>query len=245
MRAYRRGRGMDVHHAGRHVGELVRRTHLLLLRLHEGRLPQRPGGPEQSSMLNRFCVSCVSIVPCEAPVALVCVPISCTRLSPRQKSPATASSAQSPKSRSVSTTSARSASGSTQMKAACLAEMAERSRRVLRARPVRRFGVPDLETQPPVVGPLHPVTGQHAVQTGKLHASSPRRAVCSETSAGRSRSPANAARSATVDVAAESGGRRAAVQRGSPPCPAVRTPPRPGSARTRCPTPAPRSRPAR
>ncbi len=43
MRAHRGGRGVDVDHACRHVGELVRRAHLLLLRLHEGRLPQRPG----------------------------------------------------------------------------------------------------------------------------------------------------------------------------------------------------------
>ena len=47
--------------------------------------------------------------------------------------------------------------------------MAVCSRRVARARPVRRFRVPDLETQPPIVGPLHAVSGQHAVQAGKLH----------------------------------------------------------------------------
>ena len=71
MRTHRGGRGVDVHHAGRHVGELVRRTHLLLLRLHEGRLPQRPGEPDEHDEYNDNVVSCVSIVPRETPVALV------------------------------------------------------------------------------------------------------------------------------------------------------------------------------
>ena len=78
---------------------------------------------------------------------------------------------------------------------------------------MRRFRVPELETQPPIVGPLHPVTGQNAVQTGKLHG---RRlgVQLPETVAGRNKSPANAARSATVDRRPEPGGHRAAVQMG-------------------------------
>src|ERR1700676_3097051 len=108
MRAHRRGRRVDVHHARRRVGKLVRRTHLLLLRLHEGRLPQRPG--ESGELAN---VSCVSIVPCEALVALVLshwLPNSVVTASERAGH---RGNAHSPNSRSVSTTSARSKSGST------------------------------------------------------------------------------------------------------------------------------------
>ncbi|EUA30945.1 hypothetical protein I552_9989 [Mycobacterium xenopi 3993] len=51
---------MDVHHASGRVGELVRRTHLLLLRLHEGRLPNDLVNPMSS---RDKVVLCVSIVP--------------------------------------------------------------------------------------------------------------------------------------------------------------------------------------
>src|SRR6516225_6226842 len=119
MRAHRRGRGVDVDHACRHVGELIRRTHLLLRRFHEGRLPQRPGGPVKRDSLRisaNILVSCVSIVPCDAPVALV-------SRADQPYSDITASEieghgsmAHCPKSRSVRTTSASSTSGSAQMK---------------------------------------------------------------------------------------------------------------------------------
>ena len=61
---------MDVHHARRRVGELVRCTHLLLLRLHERHVSQA------TWRFRITAVSCVSIVPCEAPVALVCLEFS-------------------------------------------------------------------------------------------------------------------------------------------------------------------------
>ena len=54
--AHRGGRGVDVHRARRHVGELVRRTHLLLLRFHEGRL-QRPGRIRKS--ITAMCLACL------------------------------------------------------------------------------------------------------------------------------------------------------------------------------------------
>jgi xanthine dehydrogenase molybdopterin-binding subunit B len=60
MWAYRRGRGVDVDHASRRIGELVRRTHHLLLRLSQGRLPQRPGETWNITMqLCRACLLCL------------------------------------------------------------------------------------------------------------------------------------------------------------------------------------------
>src|SRR5438309_10397550 len=114
MRAYRRGRGVDVHHTGRHVGKFIRRTHLLLLRFHEGRLPQRPGGPLAAGCM-LISVSCVSIVPSDTPVALVCGVVKYHLARTRSEIAGHGLSAHSPKSRSVSTTSASSASGSAQI----------------------------------------------------------------------------------------------------------------------------------
>src|SRR5579864_9565879 len=51
--------------------------------------------------------------------------------------------------------------------AARLAEVAERPGRVVRAGPVRRLAVPDLEAQAPVVVRLAAEAGQHPGQAGK------------------------------------------------------------------------------
>ena len=73
-------------------------------------------------------------------------------------------------------------------------------RRVAGRSPMRRLGITNLEPQAPVVGPLHAVPGHHPLSpgTGTLIASA---CICSETTRGRSRSPANATRSATLDTA--------------------------------------------
>ena len=59
---------------------------------------------------------------------------------------------------------------------AAAAEVAERPRRVVRARPVRRLRVAELEAEAPVVRLLPAEAGQHAHEPGELHRSSPRRA---------------------------------------------------------------------
>ena len=185
---------MDVHHARRRVGELVRCTHLLLLRLHEGRLPQRPGDlPNEDAV-----VSCVSIVPCEAPVALVCPEFSQNFI--RERRPA----ADTP-TRRICGRSARRAPdrprGSTHKNVPDWPKCPKVRARVGRARPVRRLAVPDLEPQPPVVGPLRRRTRAAPRQARELHGRGlgvHLLATPSRAAAGRRRRPPGRS---TVDVA--------------------------------------------
>ena len=73
--------------------------------------------------------------------------------------------------------------------------------RVGRSGPVRRLGVPDLEPQPPVVGPLHSEPRQHPGPDPETARRWRRRASAVTPLLGRSRSLAKAVRSATVDFA--------------------------------------------
>src|SRR5271165_5196878 len=200
MRANRRGRSVDVHHACRGVGELIRRSHLLLLRFHEGRLPQRPGEPDEQDACFDICVSCVSIVPCETPVALECKYLSCHSDKIRSEIAGQRPSAQSPKSRSVSTTSASSASGSAQMNVPVWPKCPNVRAELRAAVQCGDFESLISKPSPQSLGRCTPYPGSTPSRPGNwtVIASA---CICGETVDGRSRSRANAARSATVELA--------------------------------------------
>src|SRR5580693_5539305 len=200
MRANRRGRSVDVHHACRGVGELIRRAHLLLLRFHEGRLPQRPGEPDEQDACFDILVSCVSIVPCETPVALECNFLSCHSAKTRSEIAGQTPSAQSPKSRSVSTTSASSASGSAQINVPVWPKWPN-VRAELRA-PVQCGDFESLisKPSPQSLGRCTPYPGSTPSRPGNCTVVASA-CNCAETVDGRSNSPAKTARSETVEVA--------------------------------------------
>ena len=150
-----------------------------------------------------------------------------------------ASIAHGPKSRSVSTTAAAPASGSTHRNVPDCPKWPNVRGELLRARPVRGLAVADLEAEPPVVGLLPAEAGQHAVQAGERDAGG-------VGEGGRERGGAQLGGEARRGRRRWTRRQRRVSRRDAwRSCPAARRRPRAGTRRTACPRPRRRSRRAR